>query len=99
MLKYPEEVQFVKPFDFYTNYPIVIHGSNNTAQLVTDTLGAHGSIFEIQNKKLNKTISVTTGWEMGDFEVRFSIFGKSSEITKWLNINEQIPIEYSSFKD
>ncbi|MDQ1150484.1 hypothetical protein [Sphingobacterium zeae] len=42
---------------------------------------------------------MTIGWEMADFEVRFSIFGKSSEITKWLNINKQIPIEYASFKD
>lgn len=99
VLKYPDEVQFVKPFDFYTNYPIIIHGSNNTEQLVSDTLISYRSIFEIQNKKLNKTLSMTIGWEMADFEVRFSIFGKSSEITKWLNVNEQIPIEYASFKD
>jgi hypothetical protein len=35
---------------------------------------------------------------MESFEIRLSIFGKSSEIVKWLNLNESIPIEYENFK-
>lgn len=98
-LEYPDKVNFVKPFDFTTNYPIVLHGSKNNKSLIQNTLKAFKTIFEFQNKNLNKTICFTIGWEMEDFETRLSIFGKSSEIVKWLNLNESIPIKYEDFKD
>lgn len=97
-LEYPSEINFVKPFDFLTNYPIILHGSANTERLIHNTLNAFKTIFEIQNLRMNKTISFTIGWEMADFEMRLSIFGKSSEIFKWLTLNENIPTEYISFR-
>lgn len=98
-LGYPPDINFIKPFDFYTNYPIILHGSINTENLVQNTLDAFRTIFEIQNKELNKTISLTIGWEMENFETRISIYGKSSEITKWLNFNNKIPISYQEFRN
>jgi hypothetical protein len=98
-LEYPNEISFVKPFDFSTNYPIIIHGSDKTDELIENTLTAFKTIFHIQNEKLNKTIAFTIGWEMKDFEVRLSVFGKSSEIVKWLTTKERIPIDYENFKD
>jgi hypothetical protein len=65
---------------------------------VKNTLKAFLTIFEIQNQTLNKTISFTIAWEMEDFEVRLSVFGKSSEISRWLIDNQNIPTEYESFK-
>lgn len=97
-LEYPNEINFVKPYDFSTNYPIIIHGSNKTDELIEDTLTAFKTIFQIQNNKLNKTIAFTIGWEMKDFEVRISVFGKSSEVVKWLNTKGKIPIEHADFK-
>ncbi|PWK20012.1 hypothetical protein [Xanthomarina spongicola] len=35
---------------------------------------------------------------MDDFEVRLSVFGKSSEILKWLIENQNIPTNYKLFK-
>lgn len=96
--EYPNNINFVKPYDFVTNYPIVIHGSNKTDELIEKTLTAFKTIFQIQNNKLNKTIALTIGWEMKDFEVRLSVFGKSSEIVKWLNTLGKIPVEYENFK-
>jgi hypothetical protein len=98
-LDYPNDIHFVKPFDFYTNYPIILHGSKDTQRYIGKTLEAFKTIFTIQNQTLNKTISFTIGWEMGGFEVRLSVFGKSSEIVKWLNINTNIPIEYEKFRE
>lgn len=98
-LVYPSEINFIKPFDFYTNYPIILHGAKETKRLVENTLSAFKAIFEIQNQKLNKTISFTIGWEMENFEARISIFGKSSEIVKWLNLNKNIPLEYEDFRN
>lgn len=98
-IEYPNNVKFVKPFDFYTNYPIILHGSNNTSKLLQKTLEAFKTILTIQNQNLNKTISFTIGWEMKEFEVRVSVFGKSSEIVKWLNLNPNIPIEYEKFRE
>ena len=97
-LEYPNNINFVKPFDFTTNYPTIIHGSNKTEKLIADTLTAFKTIFQIQNSNLNKTIALTIGWEMKEFEVRFSIFGKSSEIVKWLNSIGKVPVEYENFK-
>lgn len=97
-LEYPEDINFIKPFDSYTNYPIILHGSENTENLVQLTIEAFSTIFQIQNKTLNKTISFTIGWEMKDFEVRLSVFGKSSEIVKWLNGFNHIPAEYKNFR-
>jgi len=97
-LEYPKDIEFVKPFDNYTNYPIIVHGSKNVNILLKNTLKAFQTIFEIQNQTLNKTISLTLGWEMEDFEVRLSVFGKSSEISKWLIENQNIPTEYELFK-
>lgn len=97
-IEYPNNINFVKPYDFATNYPIIIHGSNKTDKLVEDTLTAFKTIFQIQNSNLNKTIALTIGWEMKDFEVRLSVFGKSSEIVKWLNSTGKVPVEYESFK-
>ena len=96
--EYPANINFVKPFDYYTNYPIILHGSLNKEQLINKTLEAFKTIFKKQNSSLNKTISLTIGWEMKDFEVRFSIYGKSSEIVKWLDLNENIPVEYETFR-
>lgn len=97
--EYPENINFVKPFDYYTNYPIIIHGSSiSKEQSINKTLAAFKTIFQKQNLSLNKTISLTIGWEMKDFEVRLSIYGKSSEIVKWLNLNENIPVEYETFR-
>lgn len=98
-LEYPDKVSFIKPFDFYTNYPIILHGSCNTKQLLKTTLEAYLFVFEIQNTKLNKTIALTVAWEMEAFEVRLSVFGKSSEIVKWLNENKNIPVDYQSFRE
>lgn len=97
-IEYPNNINFVKPYDFATNYPIIIHGSNKTEKLIEDTLTAFKTIFQIQNSNLNKTIALTIGWEMKDFEVRLSVFGKSSEIVKWLNTTGKVPVEYESFK-
>lgn len=98
-LDYPDKVNFVKPFDFTTNYPIILHGSKDSESLIQNTLKAFKTIFELQNKTMNKTICFTIGWEMEGFETRLSVFGKSSEIVKWLNLNENIPIKYEDFKD
>lgn len=97
-IEYPDDINFVKPYDFATNYPIIIHGSNKTDELIVTTLTAFKTIFQIQNSRLNKTIAFTIGWEMTDFEVRLSVFGKSSEIVKWLNSIYKIPVEYEDFK-
>lgn len=97
-IDYPDEINFIKPFDFYTNYPIILHSSDNTPFLVQKTIEAFKTIFQIQNKTLNKTISFTIGWEMQDFEVRLSVFGKSSEIVKWLNTFDTIPADYLNFR-
>lgn len=97
-IEYPNDINFVKPYDFTTNYPIIIHGSNKTDKLIEITISAFKTIFQIQNNKLNKTIAFTFGWEMKDFEVRLSVFGKSSEIVKWLNSIDKIPVEYETFK-
>ena len=97
-LEYPDKINFVKHYDFSTNYPIIVHGSNETDELLQNTLKAFKTIFQIQNSKLNKTIAFTIGWEMKDFEVRLSVFGKSSEIVKWLNTTDKIPIDYENFK-
>jgi hypothetical protein len=35
---------------------------------------------------------------MKDFEVRLSVFGKSSEIVKWINSTGKVPVEYENFK-
>lgn len=96
-IDYPEEINFVKPYDFYTNYPIILHGSDDTESHIQKTLQAFKTIFEIQNKNLNKTISLTLAWEMDNFEARLSVFGKSSEIVKWLNTFEQIPAKHEEF--
>lgn len=77
----------------------MLHGSKNTEQLISTTLDAYRSIFEIQNLKLNKTISFTIAWEMAEFEVRLSVFGKSSEIVKWLKKNQSIPVDYLPFRE
>jgi hypothetical protein len=98
-LTYPADIEFVKPFDFCTNYPIILHGANNTGQLLTTTLNAFRHIFEIQNRTLNKTVSFTLTWEMPEFEVRLSFFGKSSELMKWLKTHESIPVDYPTFKE
>lgn len=98
-IDYPEGINFVKPYDFYTNYPTILHGSNETENHLKKTIQAFKSIFEIQNKNLNKTISFTLAWEMEDFETRLSIFGKSSEIVKWLNTIEHIPVQYEEFRN
>lgn len=97
-LAYPDNIRFVKPFDFYTNYPFIIHGSGNTEELVKLTMQAYQSVIEIQNQKLNKTITFTIAWEMEKFEVRLSIFGRSSEIEKWLKHAGDIPVDYPSFR-
>ncbi|WP_241285467.1 hypothetical protein [Chryseobacterium arthrosphaerae] len=97
-LIYSEDISFIKPFDFYTNYPIILHGSINTEKLVQNTLNAFKTIFNIQNQKINKTISFTLGWEMENFETRISVYGKSSEIIKWLELNPKVPIEYEEFR-
>jgi len=97
-MDYPVEINFLKPFDFYTNYPTILHASENTEKLLQDTIQAFKTIFEIQNKVLNKTISFTIAWEMEDFEVRLSVFGKSSEIVKWLNEFQTIPTDYENFR-
>jgi hypothetical protein len=97
-IEYPNDINFIKPYDSTTNYPIIIHGSNKTDKLIESTLTAFKTIFQIQNNKLNKTIAFTFGWEMKDFEVRLSVFGKSSEIVKWLNSIDKIPVEYETFK-
>jgi len=96
--EYPNNINFVKPYDFAINYPIVIHGSKKTDELIEKTLTAFKRIFQIQNNKLNKTIALTIGWEMKDFEVKLSVFGKSSEIVKWMNTSGKIPVEYENFK-
>lgn len=96
-IEYPANINFVKPFDYYTNYPIILHGSKNLEHSISTTINAFKTIFEKQNSSLNKTISLTIGWEMENFEVRFSIYGKSSEIVKWLGINKNIPVKYNAF--
>lgn len=97
-IEYPDNINFVKPYDFSTNYPVIIHGANNTDKLLENTLLAFKTIFEIQNNTLNKTITFTIGWEMKDFEVRLSVFGKSSEIVKWFDAMNNIPVDYENFK-
>lgn len=97
-MDYPVEINFLKPFDFYTNYPTILHASEDTERLLQNTIEAFKTIFEIQNRTLNKTISFTIAWEMEDFEVRLSVFGKSSEIAKWLNEFQIIPIDYENFR-
>lgn len=97
-IEYPNNINFVKPYDFATNYPIIIHGSNKTDKLIVETLTAFRTIFQIQNSSLNKTIALTIGWEMEDFEVRLSVFGKSSEIVKWFNSVDKVPVEYEKFR-
>jgi hypothetical protein len=97
-IEYPIKINFVKPYDFSTNYPVIIHGSNKTGKLIDNTLTAFKTIFQIQNNELNKTVAFTIGWAMKDFEVRLSVFGKSSEIVKWLHSSDKIPIEYENFK-
>lgn len=97
-IDYPDDTSFIKPFDFYTNYPIIVHGSENTPILVQDTLEAFKSIFKIQNKSMNKTIAFSIGWEMQDFEMRLSVFGKSSEIANWLESFDAIPADYENFR-
>ena len=97
-IDYPSGINFVKPYDLYTNYSTILHGSNETENHLKKTIQAFKAIFEIQNKNLNKTISFTIAWEMENFETRLSIFGKSSEIVKWLNTFEQIPVQYEEFR-
>lgn len=96
-IDYPDAINFVKPYDFYTNYPTILHGSDDAKNHLDKTLQAFKTIFEIQNKNLNKTISFTIAWEMENFEARLSVFGKSSEIMKWLNTIE-LPVKYEEFK-
>ncbi|MTG98814.1 hypothetical protein GJV76_11845 [Myroides sp. BIT-d1] len=97
-LDYSKNIKFIKPYDFLTNYPIIIHGSNNTSELIKDTFNAFKLVFTEQNKTLNKTISLSIGWEMENFEVRLSVMGKSSEILKWMKSNSEIPTIYIDFK-
>lgn len=97
-LNLPANVNFLKPFDFYTNYPLILHGSNGTSQLLEKTFEAYKLIFELQNKVMNKTIALSVAWEMNDFEVRMSVLGKSSEIVKWLTQMDKIPVDYVEFK-
>lgn len=66
----PTNINFLKPFDFYTNYPLILHGSDNTGNLLQKTIEAYKLIFEVQNEVLNKTITLSVAWEMNDFEVR-----------------------------
>ena len=97
-IDYPENISFVKPLDFYTNYPIILHGSKDLAHKLKSTLDAFREILGKQNLTLNKTISISLAWEMTNFEVRISIFGKSSQILKWLKINTTIPVSYEDFQ-
>lgn len=97
-IDYPEEINFVKPYDLYTNYPIVLHGNNDTENHLNKTLQAFQAVFEKQNKNLNKTISFTIAWEMESFETRLSVFGKCSEIIKWFLAAEPIPAKYEDFR-
>lgn len=96
-LHIPSDINFIKPYDFYTNYPIILHGKENTASLIEGTLKAFKMVFDSQHKYLNKSISFTLGWEMEGFETRLSFFGKCTELLKWLQINSSLPVVHDDF--
>lgn len=97
-IEYPDGVDFVKLFDFYSNYPIILHGAENKEENLRLTLEAFRFIFEKKNQSKDRTICFTLGYELEDFEVRLSVFGKSSEIVKWIEINPNIPVNYEEFR-
>src|SRR5690606_35519261 len=39
-IEYPTNINFIKPFDFYTNYPIILHRSHETQNSISITLEA-----------------------------------------------------------
>ena len=97
-LNFPDNVVYIKPYDFYTNYPTILHGSENTSELLKKTVQAYKLLFELQAARFDKIISFSLAWPMGDREVRLSVFGNISEIVKWLELNSEIPIERGDLK-
>lgn len=94
----PSEYSYIKSYDFYTNYPTILHSANNLEENLSKTLRAYLLLFEAINKKIDKTISFTLAWPHMDKELRISIFGKISEIIKWLKQNVEIPLEHEEFR-
>lgn len=97
-LKLPSEYSYIKSYDFYTNYPTILHSTNNLRENLSKTLKAYLLVFESISKEMKRTISLTLAWPHGDKEVRVSIFGNITEIIKWLKQNSEIPLEREEFR-
>ncbi len=94
----PHEISFLKPYDFYTNFPTILHSVDNTTHLVQKTLEAYKILFSAWNNKIQKTITFSVAWPMGDKEVRLSVYGNLTEVLKWLELNSEIPIDHEDLR-
>ena len=94
----PKEFSFLKSNDFYTNYPTVLHSSENLDEKLKATLKVYLMLFEAISGKLDKCLSLTIAWPFKDNEIRLSLYGHLLEVVDWLKENQKIPLDHEAFR-
>ncbi len=96
-ISFPDGIAFIKTYDHYVNFPTILHGQNDTQNLLDVSLNAYRTYFSFTASK-SRASSFSLAWIKDDKEVRVSIFGKDSELATWLQQNPVIPIEHDLFR-
>lgn len=93
-LTIPSELKFIKVQDNYINFPTILHRSHDK---ISGTLKAFQLLIKSMGSR-NLSISFSLAWPLGDKQILVSIYGKVSEVIKWIFDNENIPAEYPDFR-
>lgn len=97
-LEIPADARYVKPYDLYTNYPIIYHYGDDVNKSLQQTTEAYLTILKLQTKVMQKYISFGYAWEMEDVLVTMSIYGEINEVVKYLENISSPPIEREKFR-
>lgn len=96
-LTIPDKIKFINVKDDFINFPTILHSTQGLQQKLEATISAYTLLFTKLSQR-DVTIALTLAWPLEDKEVRLSIYGRLTEINKWLLDNKEIPVDYPNFR-
>lgn len=94
----PQEVEMIKTYDYYSNFPTILHSDENTTALVDSTLSALRRLFTYWNAVMTKTVSFALAIPFEGELMKISVFGEISSVLKWMDNAGKIPLARVPFE-
>lgn len=91
------DIAFIKPLDYYTNFPTIIHTGKESQKLAENTLEAYKQLFAKMRQKLNGTYSLSLAVVCDERIINISAFGDLNAISDWLDSTTHFPVTESEF--